>query len=457
MRDDSLSGVAGLPAALSAFLRGIERRAYLFLWLQSGDAAAAEHALVAAIRAFPGPAARMPMAEWPGRFWKLLAALPVQANGGVWPTGVEALSRMPLAVRRALLLRQVAGLEEDAAAAVLEVESAGYEALLAQACPRGPDGAPDAAGWRIQAEAIQQVGRGLEAPQLLRLAQLREAALAARPGAFAPALGDPGGSTGKRPIPGHRADRRRKGLLAVLALLMIMGLAAAAWWLLAGADPQPRQVSVAVPEAEDFRVHDNDPVVIEALADPGPAVTAIAWPPALVDEAPVDPVVAELALLSWSAAGMPDPVIEQEGASTALTAAASEDGAADPDDWARLDAPEQAAVRAAAVSLAAESPQVQSQLRARFAALDTMERRGWRLGPVLGADYASLQPLFGFVEEAERLPLLDALRALAPEQRMQLRALALRTPPANRAALRRELLAQPPEQRDTWLAEMARR
>ncbi|HRF84754.1 MAG TPA: hypothetical protein PLO34_10065, partial [Pseudoxanthomonas sp.] len=69
MHDDLLSGASGLPAALSAFLRGVERRAYVFLWLQDGNAAGAERALAAAIRAFPGPAAAMPMAEWPARFW----------------------------------------------------------------------------------------------------------------------------------------------------------------------------------------------------------------------------------------------------------------------------------------------------------------------------------------------------------------------------------------------------
>lgn len=112
MADESLSVAGQLPAALSAFLRGAERRAFVFLWLQGGDAAAAERALAAAIRAFPGPAAAMPMAEWPLRFWKLLAALPVQAGAGSWPPGSEALATMPASARQALLLRQVAGLDE---------------------------------------------------------------------------------------------------------------------------------------------------------------------------------------------------------------------------------------------------------------------------------------------------------------------------------------------------------
>ena len=124
MADESLSVAGQLPAALSAFLRGAERRAFVFLWLQGGDAAAAERALAAAIRAFPGPAAAMPMAEWPLRFWKLLAALPVQAGAGSWPPGSEALATMPASARQALLLRQVAGLDEVEAATVMGVEPA---------------------------------------------------------------------------------------------------------------------------------------------------------------------------------------------------------------------------------------------------------------------------------------------------------------------------------------------
>ena len=177
MREEPLNQTAGVPVALSAFLRGVERRAFIYLWLQGGDPVAAERALAAAIRAFPGPAARMPMAEWPDRFWKLLLALPLDPAGG-WPPALDFLAAMRPQPRRALLLRQVAGLEEDAAAAVMGVEPAGYQQVLAEACPRDASGAPDAAGWRRQAEAIQQAGRELDASQLLRLAQRLHAAAA---------------------------------------------------------------------------------------------------------------------------------------------------------------------------------------------------------------------------------------------------------------------------------------
>ena len=467
MHDDSLSGAAGLPAALSAFLRGAERRAFVFLWLQGGDAVAAERALAAAIRAFPGPAAAIPMVEWPGRFWKLLVALPGQAGGGAWPAGLEALATMPLPVRRALLLRQVAGLGEAEAAATLGVEPRAYEALVAQACPRDAEGAPDVAGWRAQAEAIQQASRGLEAAQLLRLAQLREAALLARP-VLAPARGTAAAGSGVKSAPATAARAAiawKRWLPALLATLLVLGAVVATWWLSSRpATPVTPAATGLEPAAEpdDFRVHDNAPVVVESLppADP-PTPAESQWPVPVAEAALVDPVVAEVALLSWYAAGAPASAIDRAGKpALALppdAVAAVVDAAGATADWSQLDATEQARLRQAAAMLAAEDAQVQATLRARFAALDAMERGGWRLGPALGADYPTLQPLIGFVDGEERAPLLAALRALSPEQRALLGDLALRTPPTARAALRHELLAQSPEQRGVWLVERSQR
>lgn len=90
-------------------------------------------------------------------------------------------------------------------------------------------------------------------------------------------------------------------------------------------------------------------------------------------------------------------------------------------------------------------------LRSRFDALDEMQRRGWRLGPVLGADYPRLQPLFGFVPEVERDATISLLRQLDAEQRNDLAVLAQRIPPQERAAFRQELLVVPTAQRSTWL------
>src|SRR3546814_5351733 len=75
-------------------------------------------------------------------------------------------------------------------------------------------------------------------------------------------------------------------------------------------------------------------------------------------------------------------------------------------------------------------------LRAKYEALDGSERRGWMLGPVLGADYPKLHSLVSQVPAGQRESLLAALRALSPEARDDLAVLAQRTPPQARDALR---------------------
>jgi hypothetical protein len=97
-------------------------------------------------------------------------------------------------------------------------------------------------------------------------------------------------------------------------------------------------------------------------------------------------------------------------------------------------------------------PEDQRQaLRERFDALDSSERRGWLLGPVLGADYPALQPLLAQVPEAEHAPLLAVLRAMSPGQRRDLAVLVQRTPPQERGSLRRELVSTAAGSRDQWL------
>lgn len=119
--------------------------------------------------------------------------------------------------------------------------------------------------------------------------------------------------------------------------------------------------------------------------------------------------------------------------------------------WQALPAGERGQVQAAAVQYAAMTPDLQHAWRAQFDALDRSERRGWLLGPALGADYATLQPLLAQVPEAEHGPLLRMLRAMTPQQRRDLGVLAQRTPPAQREALRRDLLATNASDRGDWL------
>ena len=87
--------VGSPPAALAAFLRGCERRGAVFAELQCGDTDRGDVALAAALRAFRGNAAALPMADWPVRFWSLLSAAPplrTAAPDPRWPGALSALA-----------------------------------------------------------------------------------------------------------------------------------------------------------------------------------------------------------------------------------------------------------------------------------------------------------------------------------------------------------------------------
>lgn len=125
--------------------------------------------------------------------------------------------------------------------------------------------------------------------------------------------------------------------------------------------------------------------------------------------------------------------------------------------WQALPEAERQRLRAAATAFSALPPDQQQTLRAQYDALDGSERRGWLLGPVLGADYPKLHALVAQVPPDQRDALLEALRALSPEGRADLSVLAQRTPPQARDALRTELLAQPAPRRDAWLRDRLHR
>ncbi|HLT43850.1 MAG TPA: DUF3106 domain-containing protein [Luteimonas sp.] len=119
--------------------------------------------------------------------------------------------------------------------------------------------------------------------------------------------------------------------------------------------------------------------------------------------------------------------------------------------WRSLPAHERADMQAAREAWRELPIDRQQALRARFDALDAGIRRGWLLGPVLGADWPQLHALFAQVAPDEREALLRALRALPAQGRDDLGVLAQRTPPQDRAALRAGLLAQPADKRAHWL------
>ena len=119
--------------------------------------------------------------------------------------------------------------------------------------------------------------------------------------------------------------------------------------------------------------------------------------------------------------------------------------------WQALPADEQARVRAAARRYAGLPVEQRQELRSQFDALDRSVRRGWLLGPALGADYAALQPLLAQVPSDEHAELLRVLRAMTSPQRHDLSVLVQRTPPQERMRLRRELVSTAAANRDDWL------
>lgn len=119
--------------------------------------------------------------------------------------------------------------------------------------------------------------------------------------------------------------------------------------------------------------------------------------------------------------------------------------------WRALPADDRAAVRAAMRRYAALPAEQQQALRAQFEALDRSDRRGWLLGPSLGADYPALQPLLAQVPAVDHEALLRVLRAMPRQQRIDLAVLVQRTPPQERDELRRALLSTSAANRQQWL------
>ncbi|MET0550730.1 MAG: hypothetical protein ABW002_15820 [Xanthomonas sp.] len=475
-------GVAA-PPALAAFLRGIERRAAVLADLQSGRPERGMPALAAAMRAFRSHAAALPMADWPLRFWKLLGAVPSlrQADDGegVWPAPLAHLRSLQPADRLALLLRIVAGLDEPLAAQVLQVSDEAYQQALARACPRDAAGRPDAAAWRALAEAAQQCLRELPPARLHALAQLRDAAIAgstASPAAATAPAPDPTPARSRRR--GTRPALRTRLAGAVIAVVVLALVGTVFWDRL----PWHRSRAAAAAGGSDasLALGDTGPVQVEVLppeSDTASAPPLQADPPAPLPE----PAIYDLDFYAWYAAGAPPPRIERSAPSAAdlaeaaetppaaaapavVPAAASTPPALTPAQlrarqaaWDALPTAAQARLRQVATAFAGLPIEQQRSLHAQFAEMDALERHGWLLGPELGAEFWALQPLLGYVPQAQRQALLGLLRSLPADQREHLALLSQRTPPQDRAALRRDLLAQGADSRGAWLKQRAAR
>lgn len=222
---------AAAPAALAAFLRGVERRGAVLAELQTGDAATGDVALGTAMRRFSGQvrgqADGYAMTDWPARFWATLLAEPGLRNRTALALPLDAadnLVALASGPRIALLLRLAAGLSEDEAAAVLGVPASSYRMALQRALPHHPDGRADPQAWQRLRDEVHRRIKTLPAPRLERLARAREAALAGVVGASAAAA-----DAAQRAEPARAWPR---GLLAGLWLLLglcVLAFAATFW------------------------------------------------------------------------------------------------------------------------------------------------------------------------------------------------------------------------------------
>jgi hypothetical protein len=206
--------------ALTAFLRGMERRGLVFAELQSGDPALGDAALAATLKAFTAGAARTPFVEWPRRFWSMLLAAPALRHAAT-----PRLRDGPLAVlagigsgpRAALLLRLVAGLSEGDAAAVLGIARPTYRLALQRALPRTADGRLDTELWQAMGEAAQQAIRAVSPERVQWLADPQGIKADVR------------ASTARAQGRSERPWRVWAAMLTV-ALLTALALAATWWW-----------------------------------------------------------------------------------------------------------------------------------------------------------------------------------------------------------------------------------
>lgn len=308
--------------ALTAFLHGVERRGFVLALLQCGDEVQAGQALAVTLNGFSDHAGEALMADWPIRFWGLLVATPGLRTAQLAPAGAPlhaALAAMSANDRLALLLRIVAGLDEPMASDVLGVGEDDYRLALARACPRDAAGQPDAAAWRMLAEAAQAQVRELSTQRLQRLTQLREARCADVP------VTPPRSASVVTSMPASRpADRvrrrgsRRRGEVRALlvAVAVIGGVAILTWWWQRSPTLPPDPVSQALPGA--LHVVDAGPVLVEQLpADTGTSAPVARSGPDPADAAMLaDPelgLARHADLYAWFAAGAPLPVDESEG------------------------------------------------------------------------------------------------------------------------------------------------
>ena len=435
--------------AVSAFLRGVDRRARLFAEVQSGSDEAAARAISVVARVFAGDAGRWPMARWPVQYWRLLLATPQlrTLDGARTTSRLPAIARLPLATRTSVLLQLVSGLDEAAISEVLGEPAATWQGRIRDALPADLAGQPDVAAWRAwQAQVKQALAMPL--PVTADVPASPEASVTAAPGAP------------------HRVDatrHRHVPWLWIGVVACVVAFAAAFFLHPVGRDVVQRWLSPikreALPPAEapaarydatDLRLHpDRDLLAAPAELALARALPLLAWlqataPAGLAmaagEVAPVAPV-----------AVAPDTEMQRMRAWDRLPPRERGQRRGAWEAWRSLPAAERVALRAVVVRWRTLPADAQTTLCMQFAAQSFDARMGWWLGPRIGADWPRVAALFGFVDAGERDAVLRLLRTATPDEVEALARLAQSTPPEARAELRRALLAQPAATRGAWL------
>jgi len=214
--------------------------------------------------------------------------------------------------RLALLLRVGGSLDEGIATRVLDQDEAGYQQLLADACPRDAHGQPDASAWRQLAEQVQLRIRDLPVKRLQQLQQPAaptNSSEAPTSSWRTPQRDERAAATGKR----RRANAkpRWRGPLILLITVVVLLAAALGWrhW-------QGHSFGSDAPLPEGV-VGEAGPVTVEALPPSKVNATPDATPAQATDDATMladrdYPLVADADLYAWPAAGGPLPVDESQ-------------------------------------------------------------------------------------------------------------------------------------------------
>lgn len=443
------------PAAVSAFLRGLDKRARLFATVQAGDAGLADRARAVVATVFGAEAGQWPLAQWPAQYWRLLLAAPSlrqpPAPGQRVP--LPGIARLPPDRRAAVLLHLVAGLDDEAAASALGLGVAAYQDTIRDSLPLDALGRPDLDVWRAWRAAVErELERAPEPPPL-------------------PARPAPPPEAAPRDEPGAPATPRGVRWLWIGVALCALAFVASFFVL-----PQGREVvrqwmspikveplpPAAAPKARfdaaDLALHpDRELLVAPREAGYARQLPMLAW---LADTLASAPDTLRLPVLMAPTVSAPDPAGAAERRMRLWDRLPHDVRGARRrawQAWRTLPAVERVRLRMVAQRFQQMSGEDRDALRTRFEAQSPDARNGWWLGPERGRDWPRIAPLFAYVDQAERTRLLQLLHEATPVEIDALARLSQSTPPEARAGLRAELLAQPRAQRVQWMLERLQR